>query len=81
MPIKSFGKRHLDDVVPEIETQENVAQWCTVDTKTGRLAVGLEENYAFEAELYANEMSLDENIELKEDQRSELLENRTRIVK
>lgn len=68
--IKAFGRRHLDEVVPEVNTQENVANWCTVDTKTGNLTVMLEENYCFDAELYADELNIKENIEFRDDQRS-----------
>lgn len=70
VPIKSFGRRHLDEVEPEVNTQENVANWCTVDTKTGKLTVMLEENYCFDAEVYADEADIKENIEFREDQRS-----------
>lgn len=71
MPIKSFGKRHLDDVRPEVDTVESVANWCGVDTRTGRLAVILEENYCFDAETYADEMGLDSPSDFRDDQRSE----------
>lgn len=49
---------------------ESVAHWCTVDTRTGSLTCILEENYCFDAEVYADELVLDENIEFREDQRS-----------
>lgn len=70
VPIKSFGKRHLDDVVPEVSTRETVAHWCTVDTRTGSLTCVLEENYCFDAEMYADELELEEKIEFRDDQRS-----------
>ena len=73
MPIKSFGKRHLDDVRPEIDTMESIANWCTVSTRAGRLAVALEENYCFDAEMYADEADLEQLIEFREDQRSTFL--------
>ena len=50
---------------------ESVANWCAVDTRTGRLAVALEENYCFDAEMYADELEADDSIQLREDQRSE----------
>lgn len=71
VPIKSFGKRHLEDVVPEVNTQESVANWCGIDTRTGRLAVALEENYCFDAEVYADETEFKDSIEFRDDQRSE----------
>ena len=49
---------------------ESVANWCTVDTRTGRLAVVLEDNSCFDAEMYADELNMEEPIEFREDQRS-----------
>lgn len=57
-------------MLAEINTAESVANWCTVDTRTGRLACILEENYCFDAELYADELDLEETNHLKEDHRS-----------
>ncbi|KAF2739819.1 WD repeat protein-like protein [Polyplosphaeria fusca] len=71
-PIKAFGKRHLEDVVPEVNTRETVAHWCAVDTRTGSLTCVLEENYCFDAEMYADELHLEEKIEFREDQRINL---------
>ena len=72
VPIKSFGKRHLEDVKDEVATTATVANWCTVDTRTGSVAVILEENTAFDAEMYTDELELDEDIEFREDQRINL---------
>ncbi|MCJ1391819.1 hypothetical protein MMC18_004686 [Xylographa bjoerkii] len=72
VPVQSFGKRHLEDVIPEVNTMESVANWCGVDTRTGRLAVILEENYCFDAEMYADEVTLDEAITFRDDQRINL---------
>ncbi|KAL5389641.1 hypothetical protein PMIN06_004762 [Paraphaeosphaeria minitans] len=72
VPIKSFGKRHLEDVVPEVNTRETVAHWCAVDTRIGSLTCVLEENYCFDAEMYADELGLEENIDFREDQRINL---------
>ena len=66
----SFGKRHLEDVEPEVNTTEAVAPWCSIDTRTGRLAVVLEENTCFDAEMYADEITREEGIEFRDDQRS-----------
>ncbi|KAK4999833.1 hypothetical protein LTR66_001217 [Elasticomyces elasticus] len=71
-PIKSFGKRHLEDVAAEVNTMESVANWCAVDTRTGSLACVLEENYCFDAEVYADELELDDDIDFREDQRINL---------
>ncbi|KAL6719357.1 hypothetical protein ACLMJK_003596 [Lecanora helva] len=72
IPIKSFGKRHLEDVTPEVNTAESVANWCGVDTRTGRLACILEENYCFDAEVYADELDLENAHEFRDDQRINL---------
>jgi WD repeat-containing protein 48 len=71
-PIKSFGRRHLDEVVPDVNTTESVANWCSVDTKTGKITVQLEENYCFDAEVYADEVDIPEKIDFREDQRINL---------
>jgi WD repeat-containing protein 48 len=68
--IKSFGRRHLDEVVPDVNTTESVANWCAVDTKTGKITVMLEENYCFDAELYADGLDLSKELVFREDQRS-----------
>ena len=70
IPIRSFGKRHLEDVALEVNTTESVANWCAVDTRTGRLACALEENYCFDAEMYADELDIPLNEDFREDQRS-----------
>ncbi|KAI9821832.1 MAG: hypothetical protein M1827_002414 [Pycnora praestabilis] len=70
--VQSFGKRHLEDVAPEVNTMETVANWCAVDTRTGRLECVLEENYCFDAEMYADELELEESIDFREDQRINL---------
>lgn len=72
IPIQSFGRRHLDEVVPDVDTKESVANWCTVDTKTGKLAVMLEEIYCFDAEVYADETEFAGKIDFREDQRINL---------
>jgi WD repeat-containing protein 48 len=71
VPIRSFGRRHLDEVVPEVNNIETVANWCAVDTKTGKITVMLEENYCFDAEVYADELDLSPELVLRDDQRSE----------
>ena len=49
---------------------EAVAPWCSIDTRTGRLAVVLEEYNCFDAEMYADELELEEPVEFRDDQRS-----------
>lgn len=72
VPIRSYGKRHLEDVKDEVTTTSTVANWCTVDVRTGSVAVTLEENTCFDAEIYADELELDEQVEFREDQRINL---------
>ncbi len=56
--------------MPEVNTTESVANWCGVDTRTGRLSVALEENYCFDADMYADELELENAHDFREDQRS-----------
>ncbi|RAR09394.1 WD40 repeat-like protein [Stemphylium lycopersici] len=72
MPIKSFGKTHMEHVLPEVNTQDSVAHWCAVDTRIGTLTCMLEENYCFDAETYADELHLEEDIDFREDHRINL---------
>ena len=57
--------------MPEVNTIESVANWCAVDTRTGRLACVLEENYCFDAEMYADELGTENTQDFRDDQRSE----------
>ncbi|KAK1754353.1 hypothetical protein QBC47DRAFT_216733 [Echria macrotheca] len=70
--IKSFGKRHLEDVEPEVNTLEAVAPWCSIDTSSGSLTVVLEPFNCFDAEMYADELTLEEQVDFREDQRINL---------
>lgn len=56
-----------------MNTIDAVAPWCSIDTRTGRLAVVLEENNCFDAEVYADELQLEEVVEFREDQRSKCI--------
>lgn len=68
--VKSFGKRELEDVAAEINTVESVANWCTVNTRTGALTVVLDENTCFDAEMYADQVEIENLLDFREDQRS-----------
>lgn len=72
IPIQSFGRKHLDEIVPNVNTHESVSNWCTVDTKTGKLTVMLEEIYCFDAEIYADETEFANKLDFREDQRINL---------
>ncbi|EMR72020.1 putative wd repeat-containing protein 5b protein [Eutypa lata UCREL1] len=67
--IQRYGKQHLEDVEPQVNTLEAVAPWCSIDTSSGNLTVVLEENTCFAAEMYADDLALDEPVEFREDQR------------
>ncbi|CAK7216868.1 hypothetical protein SBRCBS47491_002976 [Sporothrix bragantina] len=80
--IRQFGKRHLEDVEPEVNTMEAVAPWCLVDVSSGQLTVVLEQYNCFDAEMYADELEKDDSegadaenkatVEFREDQRINL---------
>ncbi|KAI0483997.1 WD40 repeat-like protein [Xylariaceae sp. FL0804] len=70
--IQRFGKRHLEDVEPEVNTLEAVAPWCSIETSSGNLTVILEPFNCFDAEVYADELMFDEPVEFREDQRINL---------
>lgn len=53
-----------------MNSTESVANWCAVDTKTGKITVMLEENYCFDAEVYADELNLSDELVFRDDQRS-----------
>ena len=53
-----------------VEGETLVITWCQVDTKIGSLVIHLEEGRAFDAEVYADEMGMDDVEGLKEDARS-----------
>ncbi|KAG9248689.1 WD repeat protein-like protein [Calycina marina] len=72
VPIQSFGKKHLEDVEPEVNTLDAISPWCSVNTRTGRLAVVLEENNCFDGEMYADELQTDDALEFRDDQRINL---------
>ncbi|KAI0010608.1 WD40 repeat-like protein [Xylariaceae sp. FL0662B] len=70
--IQRFGKKHLEDVEPTVNTKEAVAPWCSIDLSSGNLAVVLEPFNCFDAEMYADELKLDEPVDFREDQRINL---------
>ena len=58
---------------PEVNSREAVAPWCSIDISSGNLTVVLEPYNCFDAEMYADELVLDEPVEFREDQRSTFL--------
>ncbi|KAJ5782980.1 hypothetical protein N7457_004754 [Penicillium paradoxum] len=74
IPIKTFGKRHMDDVESEVNTTDSIAHWCAIDVRTGRLSVILEPNRCFDAEVYADETDLPPShvLQHRDDQRINL---------
>ncbi|KAI5308859.1 hypothetical protein KEM55_004692, partial [Ascosphaera atra] len=69
VPIKSFGKRHLDDVYHENNTEDTITSWCTIDTRIGCLTITLDAARCFDAEVYADEAGFEDISMFKEDQR------------
>lgn len=59
----------LEEVAATVNTTESIQNWCSVDTRTGRLTCVLEENYCFDGEMYADELPNPEGIEFRDDQR------------
>lgn len=55
-----------------VNTREAVAPWCSVDSSSGNLSVVLEPYNCFDAEVYADELELEEPVEFREDQRSRI---------
>ena len=55
----------------QVNTQEAVAPWCSVDLSSGNLTVVLDSFNCFDAEVYVDEMDLGEGLDYREDQRSE----------
>lgn len=53
-----------------VNKREAVAPWCSVDLSSGNLTIVLEPYNCFDAEVYADELKLDEPIDFREDQRS-----------
>ncbi|CAG8570986.1 4003_t:CDS:10 [Diversispora eburnea] len=67
--LKTFGKHNIDEVLSKINTIESIPNWCSVDTRVGALTVQLDEKSCFDAEMYADEAGLPEDVEMREDQR------------
>lgn len=54
--IQSFGAKDILEVEKQINSNENIPNWCTVDTRIGSITVMLDERSAFDAEVYRDEM-------------------------
>jgi WD repeat-containing protein 48 len=65
--LQSFGAKDIHEIAKTVNSNENVPNWCTVDTRIGSITVMLDERNAFDAEVYRDEVGL--NDEGKEDQR------------
>ncbi|CAO3678603.1 unnamed protein product [Rhizopus microsporus] len=70
--LKNFGKRDLQEVAQEVNSLESSPAWCTIDTKIGAITVQLHETNCFDCELYADEIELPKDYEVREDQRLNL---------
>ncbi|GBC09120.1 hypothetical protein RclHR1_08610007 [Rhizophagus clarus] len=70
--VKVFGKCNIDEIAQEVNTPESIPNWCSVDTRIGALTVHLDESKCFDAEMYADEAGLPDDIEVRDDQRINL---------
>ncbi|KAL9051792.1 MAG: hypothetical protein Q9162_005786 [Coniocarpon cinnabarinum] len=72
VPIKSFGKRRIDEVFDASNPATSVPTWFEADTNTGALICTLDQDHCFLAEVYADELEEFKDMEIKEDQRINL---------
>ncbi|CAB4373618.1 unnamed protein product [Rhizophagus irregularis] len=70
--VKVYGKCNIDEIAQEINTPESIPNWCSVDTRIGALTVHLDESKCFDAEMYADEADLSDDVEIRDDQRINL---------
>ncbi|KAG2236102.1 hypothetical protein INT48_006118 [Thamnidium elegans] len=70
--VKNFGKRELEEVAQEVNSLESFPAWCTVDTKIGAITVQLHEVNCFDCEMYADEVEILPDYQVREDQRLNL---------
>jgi WD repeat-containing protein 48 len=66
---KDYGKANLEKIYHEINTEEWVANWCTVDIKNGDITIHLDEGRCYDAEIYYQDL-VGEKECLNDDQRS-----------
>lgn len=72
IPTALVSSRDLLELVRErIESQGATSTWCSVEAR-GRITVHLDEAYAYDAEIYADEAHLDPNLDLARDHRLNL---------
>lgn len=55
-PLQSFGAKDIYEIEKQVNSNENVPNWCTVDTRIGSITVMLDERSAFDAEVYRDEI-------------------------
>ncbi|CAO3645376.1 unnamed protein product [Mucor hiemalis] len=67
--VKNFGKRDIEEVAQEVNSLESFPAWCSVDTKIGAITVQLHEHNCFDCEMYADEIELPKDYQVREDQR------------
>ena len=72
IPVRSFGKKPIDEVFKAVNPSDTIPQWCEIDTRTGALACTLDVAHCFAAEVYADEQEEFQGIDVKEDQRISL---------
>ncbi|WVR06650.1 hypothetical protein IAU60_003682 [Kwoniella sp. DSM 27419] len=70
--VRKHSQEVLEMVKERVEGETMVITWCQVDTKIGSLVVHLEEGRVFDAEIYADELGLEDVEGIKEDARINL---------
>jgi WD repeat-containing protein 48 len=59
--LKSFGAMDIHEVEKTVNSNENVSNWCTVDTRIGSITVMLDERNCFDAEVYRDEIGFEDD--------------------
>lgn len=68
--VRKHSQEVLELVKERVEGETLVITWCQVDTKIGSLVVHLEEGRVFDAEIYADELGIEDMDGMQEDARS-----------
>ena len=71
--ITDYGKVDYQKAVEELNPDQWVANWCTIDTKSGDITVHIHEGKCLDAEIYFQDLESNSESKIKnEDQRSVL---------
>lgn len=70
----------MEEVAQEVNSLESFPAWCSVDTKIGAITVQLHELNCFDCEMYADEVELPKDYQVREDQRCKNNINTSRLL-